>query len=41
MKDRNRRTEKMKGYDVEIGYMGFVDGEYRPFACEEDYESGE
>lgn len=27
----------MKGYVVSNGYMGFVDGRYMLFACEEDY----
>lgn len=27
----------MKGYNVESGYMGYVDGQYILFACEEDY----
>ena len=27
----------MKGYSVESGYMGLVDGHYMLFACEEDY----
>ncbi len=28
----------MKGYTVESGYMGYVDGEYMLFASEMDYE---
>ena len=28
----------MKGYAVESGYMGYVDGEYMLFASESDYE---
>lgn len=28
----------MKGYVVETGYMGYVDGRYMLFADEEDYE---
>lgn len=28
----------MKGYLVSNGYMGYVEGEYMLFACEEDYE---
>ena len=28
----------MKGYTVESGYMGYVDGEYMLFASEADYE---
>ena len=27
----------MKGYVIEAGYMGYVDGEYQPFADERDY----
>jgi hypothetical protein len=27
----------MKGYTVETGYMGYVDGEYMLFADESDY----
>ena len=27
----------MKGYVIEAGYMGFVDGEYMLFANEDDY----
>ena len=27
----------MKGYAVESGYMGYVDGEYMLFASETDY----
>lgn len=27
----------MKGYYVTYGYMGFVNGQYRLFASEEDY----
>ncbi len=27
----------MKGYDVSMGYMGFVDGEYMLFASEAEY----
>ena len=27
----------MKGYCTESGYMGYVDGRYRLFASEEDY----
>lgn len=27
----------MKGYSVESGYMGYVDGEYMLFASETDY----
>ncbi len=28
----------MKGYTVESGYMGYVNGEYMLFASEMDYE---
>ena len=28
----------MKGYVIEAGYMGYVDGEYQFFACEADYK---
>lgn len=27
----------MKGYTTAGGYMGYVEGEYILFACEEDY----
>lgn len=27
----------MKGYSTESGYMGYVDGRYILFACENDY----
>lgn len=27
----------MKGYDTYSGYMGYVDGEYMLFSCEQDY----
>ena len=27
----------MKGYFVEYGYMGYVDGKYQLFADEQDY----
>lgn len=27
----------MKGYSTQEGYMGFVDGSYMLFSCEEDY----
>lgn len=27
----------MKGYHTENGYMGFINGGYRLFACEADY----
>ncbi|MCI8993894.1 MAG: hypothetical protein HFG80_14520 [Eubacterium sp.] len=28
----------MKGYVIESGYMGYVDGRYMLFASEEDYK---
>ncbi len=28
---------KMKGYNTQSGYMGYVDGEYKLFATEEEY----
>ncbi len=28
----------MKGYAISDGYMGYVNGEYRLFATEDDYE---
>ena len=32
----------MKGYNTEAGFMGYVDGIYILFSCEEDYtEYGE
>lgn len=31
------RWFNMKGYVVESGYMGYIDGEYRLFADESDY----
>ena len=27
----------MKGYNTESGFMGYVDGRYILFSCEEDY----
>ena len=27
----------MKGYTTQSGYMGYVNGIYKLFACEEDY----
>lgn len=27
----------MKGYDVQVGFMGYVDGEYILFASEAEY----
>ena len=34
---RVNETDMMKGYAVESGYMGYVDGEYMLFASETDY----
>lgn len=28
----------MKGYDIDIGYMGWTGEEYMLFACEQDYK---
>ena len=28
----------MKGYNTETGFMGFINGTYILFSCEEDYE---
>ena len=28
----------MKGYNTETGFMGFINGTYLLFSCEEDYE---
>jgi len=40
-KDVQRITMKevtdMKGYIVECGYMGYIDGQYQLFADEQDY----
>jgi hypothetical protein len=35
---KDRRNRIMKGYAVESGYMGYVDGVYMLFASEMDYE---
>ena len=32
-----KEVTAMKGYTVESGYMGLVEGRYMLFACEEDY----
>lgn len=32
-----QETVQMKGYNVEAGYMGYVDGVYILFADENDY----
>lgn len=34
---RLKETDTMKGYAVESGYMGYVNGEYMLFASETDY----
>lgn len=31
------RVNVMKGYVVHDGYMGYVNGRYMLFSCEEDY----
>lgn len=28
---------EIKGYNTNQGYMGYVNGEYRLFSCEQDY----
>ena len=33
-----KEAKAMKGYTVESGYMGYVNGEYMLFASEMDYE---
>ena len=35
--DNRRRKNGMKGYFVDGGYMGYVEGSYMLFAGEEDY----
>lgn len=37
IKRRKRSVFFMKGYIVDAGYMGYVDGRYILFANEEDY----
>ena len=39
--DMTKKMEEtdMKGYSVEFGYMGLVDGRYMLFASEDDYRS--
>lgn len=32
-----RRSDRMKGYYVADGYMGYVDGRYMLFASDSDY----
>ena len=32
-----KEVTDMKGYIVESGYMGYIDGEYHLFADEQDY----
>lgn len=34
----DREVEKMKGYVVSSGYMGYIDGRYMLFATEEEYK---
>jgi hypothetical protein len=34
---RSERQDMMKGYPVESGYMGMVEGRYMLFASEYDY----
>ena len=34
---RQKEIEKMKGYNVEYGYMGYIGGSYQLFADEQDY----
>ena len=36
--DINQGGQIMKGYNTESGFMGYVDGTYILFSCEEDYE---
>ena len=36
-KKKRQEDKSMKGYYVEGGYMGYVDGRYMLFAGEEDY----
>lgn len=36
-KSEKRSVFFMKGYVIEAGYMGYVDGRYMLFANEEDY----
>ena len=37
VRKRMEGDKDMKGYTVESGYMGYVDGEYMLFASETDY----
>ena len=39
--DLTKKMEEtdMKGYSVEFGYMGLVDGRYMLFVSEDDYRS--
>lgn len=30
--------QKIKGYPIDTGYMGYVDGKYMLFASENDYK---
>ena len=34
---KRKEAGSMKGYVVDSGYMGYVDGEYQLFADERDY----
>lgn len=36
-RDSERKVIFMKGYNVESGYMGYVEDRYMLFASEEDY----
>ena len=36
--DKEKEDQDMKGYAVESGYMGYVNGVYMLFASEMDYE---
>ena len=35
---QDKRRHHMKGYYIESGYMGYVDGRYVLFADEQDYK---
>lgn len=37
MSRKGYKVSKMKGYITSAGYMGYVDGRYLLFACEQDY----
>lgn len=36
-KEESKEESHMKGYEVAVGYMGYVDGEYMLFASETEY----